>query len=400
MKYVFAASAVILLIPLFVFLPLNFSNLIKVLIVTCSGVIAIIGIYIQPFYKGWMVGLLLTAISMVCAYVLFKRYTQLVEKEEQNNEYKEYKELKDDDYKPTKDSFIELDSPIKEEAEAAELMGKNIDPTSYSNSLETIPQQRTDLVTDEYIEEGSLHQPNIVQDEEDLSFLHNRVDSIEEHFNKQEVDDEINEYQIDHENNRREQLFKSIEQELKHEQPIEEHNIEMQSGLDKDDYNDFEESDVLEQIDEILFDQESKGFYTSEEEGSVYCLESAELKMEIIEIDAAAALLYENEQLELYGADLQEENYFQNEILGVYYEQLQLLQAEKKFNEFEKIIKAILETDLDDVRYYKFASMLRDYYANTGQREQLSLLLEYLKERFQGHETFYNEVLYYLEQYC
>ncbi|RXI98419.1 hypothetical protein DS745_19025 [Anaerobacillus alkaliphilus] len=67
--------------------------------------------------------------------------------------------------------------------------------------------------------------------------------------------------------------------------------------------------------------------------------------------------------------------------------------------EYESLIQEHLHEDLNDLDYYTFASLLRDYYIESKQYQKLALLLMGLNERFSDKPIIQAEILFFLEKF-
>lgn len=80
-------------------------------------------------------------------------------------------------------------------------------------------------------------------------------------------------------------------------------------------------------------------------------------------------------------------------------DQLNWYKEQLSAEQYEGLVKQHLHVDLNDLDYYTFASLLRDYYIETRQHDKLSALLYELQERYEHKPIIKQEISFFLEKF-
>jgi membrane protein implicated in regulation of membrane protease activity len=403
LKYLFAAFAAVLLVPLLLTLPIDLSKRTKYLIIMSSAVIVVLGFLLQSLYSIWLVFLQVLLLCFAVSYLLWKRTEA-----SHNDGEEEEKESKNIliDKKGVNEEDVEQNDLITIQKDVVFLEGKIQEEKNESE--EVLPIESLEEV--EIVEEGfnekeeqlletyevenmteNMEQYKDLEIEiemEDLSFINERL--LETNFEEDIVesnDKPISSFENikDNELIDRETLLLQIEQDI--ELTLEDDDIHEQ----------IEELNILES-DENFEELSRSAFSNSYSDHTIQPLSEEELYNKQNELN--------NEDVELYeGIEIKEDKEGSSltivaPLLQSMHEQLLSMQFSGEYSKFEQTIEEILEFPLPDYEYYRFACLLRDHYIEKEDYDKLFVLLKKLQDKLKDNAKLLSEITYYMEQYC
>ncbi|MCK6204987.1 hypothetical protein KZX50_05845 [Bacillus infantis] len=206
-SFVFALASLLLLLPIFYFLPLRISGKGKILLIAASFFLSLLAMMASVQFHVWQSLLLVCLLALVTAYLLEKKLPSFFQLgyegsgDESESEQQEYQPENNEHYidlgkSPEEDAGSVIEDSFNSETEEYESFQAPADSvteetTDILDSWELEESHKLELEDSQEVSESGSEYPGEAEEAaellDDLEFLEKKIDQMEEGNEKQEV---------------------------------------------------------------------------------------------------------------------------------------------------------------------------------------------------------------------
>ncbi|MBP2240598.1 hypothetical protein J2Z40_001155 [Cytobacillus eiseniae] len=415
--YLFAIASLILVVPIIYFLPLGLTKKGKIIVVSVSFVLSLIGVSANSLFEWWKLALLVFVLVILSSYLLDRKMKDLFLVSEHDNAInqldftsppveisleKERNEIEESNYQ---DNMANM-SHFEEEIEEINVENEDAHYVE-SSEISIIDNQEEDLLAELFLdteiikkmdeesehvlieEETSNHssieivdntdngylselEKMMLDDPKESSFTMSKFEEAEEKnsllFNElkeniQEQDADLLEVFSQFEDKEQITEMNVLTQEMP--------NIESQQQEDTEDY-----LEVLTQF------ELSKNEAASTNEQALNIEPDSLVVEELIEEEQQSETSIQPIEIQSLTFIKKEKNHLQKQIISTLLDQVKLAKETLDRNKYEQLLKECMHPSMPKLEYFTFASLLIEHYISTKDVIKLQNLLESLEMKY------------------